>query len=214
MKIKDGLKLNHDRIGRVVIPDCSRNDLPEFFAEMGFKKGVEIGVARGGFTKKFCEAGIEMVGVDPWMADDNYDYEPGQKAMDDMYEQAKEAVKDYPNCKLLRMTSLEAAELFEDNTFDFVYIDGHHGFRHVVDDINEWSKKVRKGGVISGHDYATTVGRSPHDPMAMHAMYAVDAYVKAYRIWRFYVLGRKDKIKGEKRDAFRSWMWFNDYYKD
>ena len=33
------------------------------------------------------------------------------------------------------------------------YIDANHTFEHVYADIGYWLLKVRKGGIISGHDY-------------------------------------------------------------
>ena len=48
---------------------------------------------------------------------------------------------------------MEAVKQFKDGSLDFVYIDGNHTFEYVINDIAEWSKKVRKGGIISGHDY-------------------------------------------------------------
>ena len=53
----------------------------------------------------------------------------------------------------MRMTSLEAASMFEDNSLDFVFLDASHHYEDVKDDINAWLPKVKNGGVLSGHDY-------------------------------------------------------------
>jgi predicted O-methyltransferase YrrM len=53
----------------------------------------------------------------------------------------------------LRATSLEAAELFEDASLDFVFIDAAHDFENVRADIQAWRPKVKPGGVLAGHDY-------------------------------------------------------------
>lgn len=65
MKLIDGLKLKG---GRIEIPDCSRDDLPELFVQLGFKVGAEVGVYRGEFTEKFCQAGLKMYGIDPYLS--------------------------------------------------------------------------------------------------------------------------------------------------
>ena len=52
-----------------------------------------------------------------------------------------------------RMTSLEGAAMFFDNTLDFVFIDAAHDYQSVKEDIGAWYPKVKEGGVISGHDY-------------------------------------------------------------
>ncbi|MFM9042561.1 MAG: class I SAM-dependent methyltransferase, partial [bacterium] len=52
-----------------------------------------------------------------------------------------------------RMTSLEAAAEFADDSCDFVFIDASHEYREVRDDLAAWYPKVRSGGVLAGHDY-------------------------------------------------------------
>ncbi len=59
----------------------------------------------------------------------------------------------YPQLRVLRMTSKEAAEMFPNRYLDMVYIDAIHTFEHVYADIGYWLPKVRKGGIIGGHDY-------------------------------------------------------------
>lgn len=52
----------------------------------------------------------------------------------------------------IRMTSLEAAELYDDNSIDFLMIDGAHDFDSVVADIRAFLPKMKKGGVMCGDD--------------------------------------------------------------
>ncbi len=102
---------------------------------------------------------------------------------------------------------MEAVEDFADGSLDFVYIDGNHQFKYVADDICEWSRKVRRGGVISGHDYIFTNPRTQAG--ICHVIYVVNAYTQAYKINNWYLLGRKERLAEELRDRFRSWMWIN-----
>ena len=203
------------------IPNCIREELPQFFKEQGFKVGVEIGTARGLFAEEFGKAGLTLYCVDPWDNYPDYEYDKSGGTTGDLEVQYQEAVKrlaPYSNCKIIKKTSMEALKDFEDESLDFVYIDGNHGFKYVTEDIFEWSKKVKKGGIISGHDYIYT--SRPFDDV--HAKYVVDAYTKAFRI-KFHILGRSrigehKKIKrngvnilinkeGEIRNPFRSWLW-------
>lgn len=208
MEIIKGLNLPADENGRVQIPDCKRRDLPKFFKEMGYKVGVEIGVYFGQFTKFLLNDDMRVYAIDPWLAYE--DYHPGkvnyQKRQNMIYENAKIRLKDYPNCKIIRKTSMEALKDFEDESIDFVYIDGHHGFKYVTEDIYEWSKKVRKGGIISGHDYTVSPYKD-NDPFVLQVQYVIDAYTKAFQIKKWYVLGSLDFVEGEARDRCRSWMW-------
>lgn len=51
-------------------------------------------------------------------------------------------------------TSVNASKMFEDGSVDFVFIDASHEYADVKEDILAWMPKVKKGGVIAGHDYA------------------------------------------------------------
>ena len=53
----------------------------------------------------------------------------------------------------IKKLSHEAADDFEDQYFDFVYLDADHREEAVIRDITAWKPKVRKGGILSGHDY-------------------------------------------------------------
>jgi len=56
-KISEGLKLK----GKwVEIPDCSRDDLPEFFKELGFEVGVEIGTYKGEYAEVLAKSGLRI----------------------------------------------------------------------------------------------------------------------------------------------------------
>ncbi len=42
---------------------------------------------------------------------------------------------------------------FNNKTFDLVFLDANHYYQAVVDDIMAWLPRIRKGGILSGHDY-------------------------------------------------------------
>ena len=196
MKIIEGLKLEG---WQVEIPDCGRNDLPEFFKEKGFKVGVEIGVWRGEYGKILAGNGIKIYGVDPYADyDDLDDIYGGQKKMDEDYKIATEALKglDYT---IIRKPSMEVVKDFADESIDFVYIDGNHSFKYFTEDLWEWSKKVKKGGVISGHDYIQLGA-----PGFCDVKWVLDAYTKCWKIPKWFILG--SRFKGQ-RDKARSWFW-------
>lgn len=205
MTIKEGIK-NEGRPFK--IPDCSRDDLAEFFKEMGYTKGVEVGVYKGEFTRVLAKTGLTIYGVDPWKAYEDYNEEHRdfQARQDELYRQAQENTKHLPNITLIRKSSVDASKDFANESLDFVYIDGHHGFKFVAEDIWEWEKKIKKGGVICGHDYALN-DKGFRGPYALHTKYVVEAYTKAANIRNWFILGSDEKIKGQKRDAFRSWLW-------
>lgn len=55
-----------------------------------------------------------------------------------------------------RMTTDEAVPLFSDGSLDAVFIDADHTYEAVKRDIANWMPKVRKGGILAGHDYIHT----------------------------------------------------------
>ncbi len=202
MKLIDGIKLKGTPVN---IPDCERDDLPQFFIEMGFKVGAEIGVYKGRFSEKFCKAGLQIYAIDPWLVYYDFSNPDMQKRMEYLYACAIKSLTPFPNCTIIKKTSMDALEDIPDESLDFVYIDAHHIFRYVAEDICEWSKKVRKGGIVAGHDYFYKGALNP--ARLCHVAYVVDAYTKAFNIQNWYLLGRENKVEGEKRENCRTWMW-------
>lgn len=56
----------------------------------------------------------------------------------------------------LKSDSADAAKLFADHSFDYVFIDADHSYMSARADILAWRPKVKSGGILAGHDYATT----------------------------------------------------------
>jgi len=173
------------------IPDSTRNSLPEFFKEMGYSVGAEIGVYKAEFTKRFCEAGLKMYAIDPYHSYSS----AGRVAKDQsrhefLYGHAKRTLAPYTDCTIIRKASMDAVHDFKDKSLDFVYIDGDHSFKHVAQDIYEWTWKVRKGGVVAGHDYYPN--REAVEKNIRHVGHVIDAYTKAFQIDKWYEVGTKD----------------------
>lgn len=193
--------------GFIVIPNTRRDDLVKIFAELGFRDGVEIGVEKGRFSYMLC-AGIrklkKLYGVDPYKAYADYrDYliEGQIRGFREM------AIKNLAGFRfeLIEETSMEALKHFGDNSLDFVYIDANHDLKYVVEDIVEWTKKVKIGGIVSGHDY--TKARDKFGKYWFHVPFAVKAYVEAYEVDPVFILGER---MDRKRDFTRSWFFVKE----
>lgn len=58
----------------------------------------------------------------------------------------------------IRLSSIDAAKLYGENSLDFVFIDAAHDYQNVKADINAWYPKVKSGGILAGHDYFSEWG--------------------------------------------------------
>jgi predicted O-methyltransferase YrrM len=192
------------RTGKVEIPGVDRLDLASLFSELGFRTGVEVGTERGVYAKALCNRirGLKLSCVDGWAAYKGYREHVSQAKLDSFYAETAERLSPY-DVTLVRKFSVEAAKGFADGSLDFVYLDANHDYGHVVADLCAWTPKVKKGGIVAGHDY---IRRSnPEYPIGV--VEAVDGYVSAHRIDPLFILGRKERREGEKRDDARSWMF-------
>lgn len=140
--------------------------LPELFTEFGYKVGAEIGVEFGRFSKCLVSRtpNLKLYAIDPWVAYAN------QFLRDDpekIYNLAVDRLKPY-NCEIVRKFSMDAVKDFEDESLDFVYIDGNHDFEHTTEDVSAWYKKVKRGGILAGHDYAVNKKEGCHVKTALH----------------------------------------------
>lgn len=165
------------------IKNKNRTDLAIMFGELGFKRGAEIGVRTGKYSETLCthvKSLEKLYSIDPWdlVFEDPISRDYLRLRRNDVfnriYRQALRRLRKYPVCELIRKTSLEAVRDFEYGSLDFVYIDGAHTFDYVMTDIIEWSKRVRKGGIISGDDYQQL--------RKGDVITAVNTYVQAHKI--------------------------------
>jgi hypothetical protein len=59
-------------------------------------------------------------------------------------------VGHFPNLKVLKMDSTEAAKQFELKSVDFIFVDGDHDFQPFKKDLEAWVPICKK--LICGHD--------------------------------------------------------------
>lgn len=192
----------------VPIPNVGRNQLAEWGAELGFTRIVEVGVRAGEYTEILCRANPQarIYGIDPWATYAGYmdgSRYNTQRWNNEQYRKARSIAASFPNCSLIRKYSMAAVKEFERDSIDMVYIDGNHDFAHCTEDIQEWTKIVRPGGIIAGHDYKPM--RLPHEVIEVYQ--AVNAYTAAHSISPWFVLGARQSHPGVIRDKYRSWMW-------
>jgi predicted O-methyltransferase YrrM len=150
--------------------------ITDILKNINAKKGVEIGVFKGQFTRQLLENwNGTMYMIDPWRPlGDEYIDSSNHREHTDAYERTMENIKGYENrAFMLRGLGEELVDIFEDNSLDFIYIDGNHAYDYVVQDMKLWWPKLKKGGLFAGHDYllmdwSYIEGRDPENKKDKH----------------------------------------------
>jgi hypothetical protein len=179
-----------DNLPFTPIQPVTRNDLFKLMGKVGgFKVGAEIGVWNGVHAVEILGAikGLELFCVDSWCGFSQEKFFTDQE-MISVYEDAKANLSGR-NVHIVKNTSVEASKLISDGALDFVYIDACHYFNEVMLDILLWAPKVRKGGIVAGHDF--------RDLYKCGVVDAIKAYTQANRIIEWYITF----------EEYPSWFW-------
>jgi predicted O-methyltransferase YrrM len=192
---------NLDQKSPIILGQMKRAHLAALFRELGYRVGAEIGVSLGKYSKCLSVHNPEatIYSIDPWVPYPGYaeSLSVSTEEMEEIFQEAKKRLEN-TGCIIIRRFSMNAVREFEDGELDFVYIDGNHQFQHVTNDIAEWSKKVRRGGIVSGHDF-TRYKRNP----PCHVRSVVGAWTYSHKINPWFV------ARGQHGS---SWFWVKDAY--
>ena len=111
-----------------------------------------------------------------------------------VYNSVIDKFSTYEEVKLIRNDSVLASYDFDDQFFDWVYIDADHSYQGVTNDLNAYYGKVKDGGYICGHDW--------NNPEDEGVNYAVLDFVESKNVqfvgvtneanWSSYVLKKND----------------------
>lgn len=172
--------------------------MPKIIKQLELKVGAEVGVAGGRFTKLICtyNPNFKMYAIDPWENYPGYKYNVAQ-TMEELYLEARSRLAPF-KVMFVRDYSMNAVKMFADESLDFVFIDANHDYKHALEDIRKWSKKVRKGGIVSGHDYITAERKD----ISYGVKKAVDKYVSEQKIPYLFTL-----VKNTQDINSPSWMY-------
>jgi len=132
---------------------------------------VEIGSFLGVSTETFLlHEPKKMYAIDPWgLAGNSTGLAPPERepneadhftedhgGWDGVEQKFRDRVKSYQNIEIIKNFSVEAAKNFEEESLDFVYVDGNHEWEHVANDITSWWPKIKVNGYMGGHDFYET----------------------------------------------------------
>ena len=146
-----------------MLKDIKHNIFPRAFEDIAVKGESLIGVEIGVYTGLHAESLLKHLDmerlylVDPYECYDEYpegdkSWGEGLPSVEESAIEAIEKIGSHPNVKWLTIMSDEAVEFIPDG-LDFVYIDGNHSEEYVSKDIELYWPKLKKGGVIGGHDF-------------------------------------------------------------
>jgi len=139
-----------------MVNECKDNQSYKF-VEVGSWKGCST--AYMGVEILNSNKDIKFYCVDTWNGSEehwdknNPSYEPLLETQDALYNIFLKNIEPIQSVVTpMRMTSIEASKLFEDNSLDFIMIDAAHDYENVKADLEHWYPKLRIGGVIAGDD--------------------------------------------------------------
>lgn len=122
-------------------------------------QGAEIGTFNGTFAGDILERTnvSKLFCVDPYKAYDDFHDSINQMDLDAIFAQAQRFLARFPNrVGFIREFSVDAAKDVPDGSLDFVYIDGNHQCKFVLQDMNAWWPKLKPGGFLMGDDAVDT----------------------------------------------------------
>ena len=125
----------------------NRNDITKLLDKKAI--AVELGVADGFFSEQILssEKIKHLYSIDMWAGDRGHDIEQYKRAI-------KRVSPYYARNTIIRSKFEQVVDLFDDNYFDLIYIDGYaHTGQDNGKTLHQWWPKVKIGGVFSGHDY-------------------------------------------------------------
>lgn len=131
------------------------------FLKFRDKEGIaicaEIGVAAGFNAKEMLDnlADMTLYLIDPYCP---YFSETDKEKQQSFHDQKKQEMlveleTHKARCEFIFEDSETASQKFCRGLFDYVYIDANHDVVNVIRDIVLWKPKVKKGGILAGHDF-------------------------------------------------------------
>ena len=119
--------------------------------------GLEIGVASGWTMNHFLQAlpNLKLTGIDPYIGYMDGSREITQEMLDAQYLAAQDNISDFaPRGKILRGYSQDFVNSFEDESLDYIFIDGDHSYEGALRDCELFFSKIKNGGIFAGHDWS------------------------------------------------------------
>lgn len=134
---------------------ATRRAIMYFIMERKYKRYAELGIAQGKTLRSILnwKPAISLLkeyyAIDIW---EDYHGHPKEE-WEQYYYEISGFVKKFPQLKVMRERTTEAAKSIPDGYLDIVFVDADHSYKAVKADIIAWLPKIRLGGILMGHDY-------------------------------------------------------------
>lgn len=115
---------------------------------------VEIGAFQGESTTLFAHyvKPNKLYAIDPHVNGYDKNDESSFANFENVVHNFLTRIKPFSCIEYIKDFSYNVVNKFEDNSLDFVYIDGDHSYEGVKKDILSYLPKIKNGGYIGGHD--------------------------------------------------------------
>lgn len=125
----------------------TRADLLKLMPKQGIV--AEIGVANGDFSAQILSLSKpqKLHLIDSW----NSNQYPSslKQEVENRFEQLIRSNEVEINQGL----SIDVSEQFDNEYFDWIYLDTSHSYTQTIEELQKYSEKISRNGIISGHDF-------------------------------------------------------------
>jgi len=160
-----------------------RHQIASLISSMNDPCICEVGVRTGANLAAMLTDNVKMaIGVDSFKDSGEYgtnDIGLSQNQLDIQYNNVLRKFQKDKRVKIIREYSEEASLLFDNNTFDFIYLDADHTYEGISKDLECWYPKLKVGGILSGHDYIERTKVLPNAKVQYGVIQAVTEFRQA-----------------------------------
>ena len=139
--------INHQFIGFIEL-------LTELSESLNGSKMIEIGSYMGESTMLFASTKLfdKIYSIEPHSGFEEFN-QVTNFTWEDVKKEYKLNTRFFNNIEHIKNFSYNVVDMFDDDSIDFIYIDGRHDYESVKLDLELYLPKLKNGGIIGGHDY-------------------------------------------------------------
>lgn len=128
--------------------------LTELSESLNGSKMIEIGSYMGESTMLFASTKLfdKIYSIEPHSGFEEFN-QVTNFTWEDVKKEYKLNTRFFNNIEHIKNFSYNVVDMFDDDSIDFIYIDGRHDYESVKLDLELYLPKLKNGGIIGGHDY-------------------------------------------------------------